>query len=73
MGNVLARIMPCMTSVATEGDPTGLGPGTVTLSITSTSSCCKGKTVQLKLNNEHVAEISKLMAELIAKNEEKVK
>lgn len=63
MGNIIGAIMPCMAKI--NGDDKG--PGTVTLSITSTSSCCRGKIMRVELSNEQVAEISRLLSDLISK------
>lgn len=61
MGALLSKVFPCMST--TKGEPGN--PDSIVIDIRSTSSCCKGKTVQLKLDSSQVSDLSRVIAELI--------
>ena len=54
----IKTIFPCMSG---QGD----GTSTTTISIKSTSSCCRGKIVQLKLDNEQLKDLNAIVSQLV--------
>lgn len=60
MGNLATKLFPCMTQ--TMGDPP-----TTTITIKSTSACCRGRIVQIKIDDEHKKEFNEIIKKFIEK------
>lgn len=56
----MRALFPCMSG-GSDGD-------TSTITVRSTSACCRGKIVQVRLDDEHMREISVLLSRLIEQN-----
>jgi hypothetical protein len=66
MGALISKVFPCMAvSIPDDGSSQ---PDSIVVNIKSNSACCRGKTVQLKLDNSQIGDLSKIMAEILNTN-----
>lgn len=63
MGAALSGIralFPCMSG--------GGGDTSSTITVRSTSACCRGKIVQVRLDDQHIKELGDLLSRLVEQN-----
>lgn len=64
MGNLLSSYFPCMASPSSE-------PQNTIITIKSTSACCRGKIIQVKLDDEDKKEFEEIIYSFIEKLDKK--
>lgn len=62
MGNLISYVFPCMTGATSESPNT-------TITIKSTSACCRGKIIKIKINDDNKKEFEETIKKLIDKFE----
>jgi hypothetical protein len=59
MGNYLSSVFPCMRGTGEAGQ--------TTITVRSTSACCRGRIIQIKLDEEHKQEFDEIVKKFIEK------
>lgn len=63
MGNFISHIFPCMASATSD-------PPQTTITISSTSACCRGKIIQVTIDDEHKKEFEQIISDFVKKVDE---